>query len=200
MSASYKLVQNVSCGLDANQMMQVTIRKIASFFVMTFLSFTTGVHAQEKNISLDCEFPRGFILDYFKDRHPHLFDISRLIERYNSEGIAIPEMWELEASATDIFLLIADLEIRSIEINKDFGDAKLLNLDGSIVQLPGDKAEWTASHLKFDKYMPAFSIHYKIDRSDLSFSAFYHSFPPILNELIYWRGSCVILEEPENKF
>jgi hypothetical protein len=174
--------------------------KFFSLLFLAFLAFVRGAYAQEKNISLDCDFPRGFQLDLFKDRHPNLFDASRLSERYAREGIPIPDREELEQAAVDIFLFIADLRIRSIEIDKDFGGPEWLNIDGSFVQLSGDEAEWTSSHLNYVKYMPAFSIHYSIDRSDLSFSANYRSFPPSLNEFILWRGGCLIVVEPERKF
>lgn len=181
-------------------MIKIPVKKICYFIILAFFVFAKGAYAQEKNISLDCEFPRGFSLDFFKDKHPHLFDTTRLRERYARENIPIPGREELEVQVIDMFLFDADLRIRSIETNKDFGDPQWINLGDSIVQLPGDEAEWTSTHLNFNKYMPAFSIHYRINRSDLTFSASYRSFPPIPHEFIYWRGDCVIVEEPENRF
>ena len=123
-----------------------------------------------------------------------------LLSILKKKGIKVPEQAKLDKLALTLFLDLAKLEVRSIEIDKDVFEDPWMSLNGKFVQNIGEKYSWSPKELEYTKYFPAFTSHYVIDRSSLKFSAFRTPFPPNFRETIRWYGTCQIVSEPENKF
>lgn len=186
----------VIIGFGRMMTFQEKIAKIVSTIILALFA----APALSDNISFDCFFEDNILRDIFIERYPQLFETQSIAAQYKNSGLKVPNQSDLDELALNGFLYFANLKIRSIEIDNNFGELPWVTIDNKIIQMPGEVAEWTPKKLTHTKYFPAFSITHMIDRSDLSYSAIWSSFPPIAREMIYWSGTCKILPEPENKF